>query len=99
MVCAKLFSSRRKYLTIYGQQRVKTSYFSQKKNAPHLYRTFDDGFYKVFKKKVAEIFSTTVQKRKPDRNQTFFCKFTIFVGCIFNVLWIPGLTRGICFFI
>ena len=39
--------------TTIGNFHCKTSYFSQKKNAPHLYWKLDSRFYKVFKKKVA----------------------------------------------
>ena len=38
--------------TVIGDFHGKTSYFSQKKNAPHLYWKFDNRFYNVFKKKV-----------------------------------------------
>ena len=41
--------------TVLGDFHGKTSYFSQKKNAPHLYRTFEDGFYKVLRKKIIEL--------------------------------------------
>ena len=66
----------------------KPRIFRKRKNAPHLYRTFDNGFYKVFKKKLQKLFSSTAQKKKSDRNQTFFCKFTIFVGCIYYITYL-----------
>ena len=39
-----------KFFIILGNFCCKTSYFTQKKNIPHLYRTFEDEFYKGFHK-------------------------------------------------
>lgn len=37
-----------KFFIVLGNFYCKTSYFSKKKNAPHLYWKLDGGFYKVF---------------------------------------------------
>lgn len=39
-----------KFFIVFGNFCCKTSYFTQKKNIPHLYRTFEDEFYKGFHK-------------------------------------------------
>ena len=36
-----------KFFIVFGNFCCKTSYFTQKKNAPYNKGTFDDGFYKV----------------------------------------------------
>lgn len=39
--------------------------FRKRKNAPHLYRTFEDGFYKVFKKNIEIIKCKRHRKSMP----------------------------------
>lgn len=51
MVYEKLFTEENPF-TIYGHQRVKTSYFVKRKMPLYNKGTFDDGFYKVFKKNI-----------------------------------------------
>ena len=99
MVCTKLFSLRQRFFHFIWTIEGKNFVFFAKEKCPHLYRTFDNGFYKVLIKNCKKLFRQLRKKKKAWPNQTFFCKFTIFVGCIFNVLWSIGLTRGICFFI
>ena len=45
---------------------TKSSNFSKKKKDPHLYRTFDDGVYKVFMKNCLKYFNNCTQKGSLD---------------------------------
>ena len=50
--------------TIIGNFHGKTSYFAKRKMPLYNKGTFDDEFYKVFKKKVTYNFSTTAYKKE-----------------------------------